>query len=155
MVMVVLEEDKIEYQEANALHRQYLSLQMVVFPAFASASFAIFYLTWELKEVNDFIIYAFASIVLYLIGFAIWKRYTQFLEVIRKRIYVLEKRMGLDLHLLIKKRDEAAKLKSPILHQLSRVRFYCRILLPTLLGLLWVLRICIALGLFSKLLASL
>jgi hypothetical protein len=145
--MVVLEEDKIEleknkleYQEANALFRHYFETTWIVETIFFSVAFAILGLSWEVRDLALLSIVAVASIGLFMFGLLIGARYTFYMDVILKRILELEKQMGLNLHFLIKSKDEEKALKSPILHSLKKLK-YLNIILLVFLMFLWVLRI--------------
>ena len=147
MLMVVLEEDKIEleknnleYQEANALFRHYFETTRIVETIFFSVTFAILGLTSEVKDLALLSIIAVASIGLFIFGLLIGAGYTFYMDVILKRIWELEKQMGLNLHLLMKSKDEEKALKSPILHSLKKLK-YLNIILLLFLVFLWVLRI--------------
>jgi len=146
-LMVVLEEDKIEleknkleYHEANALFRHYFEVMWIVETIFFSVAFVIFGLSWKVGDLALLIILALASIGLVISGFLTWASHAFYMDVILKRIWELEKQMGLNLHLLIKSKDEEKALKSPILHSLKKLK-YLNIILLVFLVFLWVLRI--------------
>ena len=119
--MVILEKDKTEYQEANALLRHYNSTSWIAVSIFFSTAFAILGLTWQVEELTVLIHFAAISMGLYIIGLLIAKRFWFYCDEILERIWKLERQMGLDLHLLIKRKDEEATLKSPILHSLGKL----------------------------------
>ena len=135
-----MDKDKVEYQEANALLRNYNSVSWIAGSIFFSAAFAIVGLTWEVRELLLLITFAITSMGLYMIGFLIGERLQFYVDRILERIWELERQMGLNLHLLIKRKDEEATLKSPILHSLGKLRYLKRLILLVLL-LFWVLRI--------------
>jgi len=100
---MILLKEKIEYEQANELFRHYHRLQWISGTVFISASFAILGLTWEIKELHLLFLFFLISVFLYVIWAIIQKRYQDFVEVARDRMLELEKMMGLDLHLKIKK----------------------------------------------------
>jgi len=138
--VVILEKDKIEYQEANALFRHWNRVGWMANSIFVSAAYAVLGLTWEVTDVALLILFAMTSMGLSIIGFLAVKRLYFYGNTILDRIWQLEKQMGLNLHLLIKRKDEEATLKSPILHSLKKLRTVDLIIRVVLL-LLWVLRI--------------
>jgi len=138
--MVVLEKDRIEYQEANALLIGYNSAGWIAGAIFFSAAFAILGLSGQVTEITVLIVYAMSSVWLYVIGCLIGERFRFYSERIFERLWELEKQMGLNLHLYIRRKDKEATLKSPVLHSLTKVR-YLRVLILVFLLLFWVLRI--------------
>jgi hypothetical protein len=148
--MVVLEEDKIqfeknrlEYREANALFRLYFETAWIVEAVSFSVAFAILGLSWAVKQWALLSILAAVSIGLISFGFLIRLGNTFYMDLILKRIRELERQMGLNLHLMIKSKDEEAALKSPILYSLRKLK-YLTIILLVFLVFLWGLRVFLA-----------
>ena len=141
VAMVILEKEKIEYQEAHALYRHYHNLQWVSGTIFISMAFGILGLTWEVRNPIALLFFMTVSLVLYFLWFAIQIRYQDFAETARDRIWKLEEQMGLNLHLQIKEEDEERKSKKPIRYTLKRMHYMTRYIIPLSLGILWVLRI--------------
>jgi hypothetical protein len=149
-LMIVLEEDKIEfekdkleYREANALFRHYSEIIWIVESIFFSVAFVIFGLSWKVIDSVMLSILAAASIGSSIFGFLTWTSQIFYAGVILKRIWELEKQMGLNLHLLIKSKDEEQALKSPILNSLKKLK-YLTVNLLVFLVFLWALKIFIA-----------
>jgi len=138
--MVVLDKDKIEYQEANALLRHYNSVEWMAGSIFFSAAFAILGLTWEVEESNLLVIFAVTSVGLFTFGFLVERRFGFYCDTILERIWELERQMGMNLHLSIKRKDREATLKSPILHSLQKIR-YLTVFIMVVFILFWILRI--------------
>jgi hypothetical protein len=145
--MVVLDEDRIEfertrleYQEANALFRRYFETSWIVETIFFSVAFAIFGLSWKVGDLALLIILAVTSTGLAIFCFLTWMSHAFYMDIILKRIWELEKQLGLNLYLLIRCKDEEKALKSPVLHSLNKLK-YLTIILQVFLVLLWVFRI--------------
>ena len=138
------EEEKIEYKEANALLRHYHTLQWVSGTVFIPAAFAILGLTWEVKECITLVFFAFLSIWLYAVWYVIQHRYQDFVDVAQKRIWELEKRACLHLHLQIKQKDIERMKEKPISTTLRKMSNFSLYVMPISLVVLWVARIFIA-----------
>ena len=138
--MVILEKEKIEYEQANELLRHYHTLQWISGTVFISTAFAIIGLTWEVRELLALCLFATLSFSLYTIWAIIQGRYQDYVKIILDRIWKLERLMCLDLHLQIKRQDEVELQRNPIRHSLKKVRNLIRYVMPSFLVLLWVLK---------------
>lgn len=143
--MAILERDKIEYEQANELLRHYHTLQWISGTVFISTAFVILGLTGEIREPLVLCFFAVVSFSLYTIWAIILRRYQDYVKIALERIGELEKLMCLDLHLRIKRQDEAGLLRNPVRHSLKRMHYFTRWVMPLFLVLLWALRVKLAL----------
>ncbi|MEA2089866.1 MAG: hypothetical protein U9O89_03800 [Thermoproteota archaeon] len=103
--MVILNREKLEYQESNKLFQYWNTVSWTVSSLLLIGAFTILGLSFRVANLGFLIGLACASWGLLVLSFGIYLRLKEFTDILLRKLKELERQTFLDVHLKIEKED--------------------------------------------------
>jgi hypothetical protein len=113
--MVILDREKLEYQESNKLFQHWNRVNWTVSSVLLVSAFAILGLSFMVSSAGFLISLAFLSWGLFALSFCVYLRLKEFTDILLRKLKKLEKEMLLYIHLKIEKEDKRKSFGHPII----------------------------------------